>query len=84
MYFTPRLIECQAFFSRDCAGGAPVVYSAYDKEGGIMKTMVRSVWFPVGLMVLGAGLVALGVWRGEAAVVLRKAIRICLECIGIG
>lgn len=25
-----------------------------------------------------------GVYRGEADVILSKAIRICLECIGIG
>ena len=28
--------------------------------------------------------IALGVIRGEVNVVLRKSIRICLECIGIG
>lgn len=27
---------------------------------------------------------AFGVWRGEHEIVLRKAINICLECIGIG
>jgi hypothetical protein len=39
-----------------------------------------------GLLLLGVGLALLlvGVMRGEAAIVLAKAIRICLECIGIG
>jgi len=32
----------------------------------------------------GITLVLLGLWQGEYTVTLNKAIRICLECIGIG
>lgn len=34
----------------------------------------------------GAGFLMMcyGIFRGEAAVVLTKAINICMECIGIG
>lgn len=33
---------------------------------------------------IGIAFMALGIYRGEMAAVLAKAIRICLECIGIG
>ena len=36
------------------------------------------------LLGLGAVFIVLGILRGEPAVILQKAIRICLECIGIG
>ena len=36
------------------------------------------------LLLLAVRFVALGVWRGEAEVVFRKAVNICLECIGLG
>ena len=38
----------------------------------------------IGLLLLAAVFVVLGIVREEAAVVLQKAVNICLECIGIG
>ena len=36
------------------------------------------------LLVVGIVMLCFGVWRGEAAMVLSKAIKLCLECVGIG
>jgi len=36
------------------------------------------------LLILAITLLAIGVWRGEAEIVLRKAVNICTECIGLG
>lgn len=47
-----------------------------------MKTKARAL--PYLLVLLGAGFLALGVWRGEVLLVLSRATNICLECIGIG
>lgn len=37
----------------------------------------------LGALILAVGCIALGAARGEVAIVLRKAVRICLECIGV-
>jgi hypothetical protein len=39
---------------------------------------------PFAVCAIGIAFIVIGVSRGEAATVLMKAIRICLECIGIG
>ena len=38
----------------------------------------------VPLAVLGAAFVGIGIALGENEIVLRKAVNICLECIGLG
>ncbi len=44
-----------------------------------------SVFTPRNLLVAGGFiLIALGIWSGEAGIVFEKAIRVCLECIGLG
>jgi len=36
------------------------------------------------VLLIGAGLLVFGVLRGETTDILRKAVFVCLECIGIG
>ena len=37
-----------------------------------------------GLTLLGAVCLLLGILRGEDTVVWRKAVNVCMECIGLG
>lgn len=49
-----------------------------------MERLYSSRWFGVGVAVLGLAMMGFGIYRGELAVVFKKAVSICLECIGIG
>ena len=53
-------------------------------EGVINLSHVKKAVAQVILLAAGAAMLCFGVWRGEAATVLSKAIKLCLECVGIG
>ena len=40
--------------------------------------------FQIVLLICGAAMLCYGAWRGEVETVFSKAIRLCLECVGIG
>ncbi len=48
-----------------------------------MTVFKRNRWAVV-LLVLAVVFLAVGVGRGEAETVYRKAVQICMECIGLG
>ena len=48
------------------------------------KVTLRSSGITILLLTIGIAFLAIGIWRKEHAIVMAKAINICLECIGIG
>ena len=44
----------------------------------------RTKWTGRIIFVIAIAMMAVGIARGEASVVLTKAINICMQCIGIG
>ena len=48
------------------------------------KNIFHYKWIKVLLLVIGVIFMSRGIWREEYAIVMSKAINICLECIGIG
>jgi hypothetical protein len=48
-----------------------------------MKRFLKG-WGGWVLLALGIVFIFIGIFRGEPGLILQKAIRICLECIGIG
>ena len=61
-------------------------YDSDRKPERVMKKMSHAKKTTVQIILLAAAIAMLcfGAWRGEAATVLSKAIKLCLECVGIG
>lgn len=54
------------------------------KKGVTELIQSKKAVFQVVLLICGAAMLCYGAWRGETETVLSKAIRLCLECVGIG
>jgi len=44
-----------------------------------MRFILRAVIIAAGLLFM-----CIGIWQGELTAIMRKAVVICMECIGIG
>ena len=49
-----------------------------------MKQKIKNALPTALLLAVAAALIIVGTSQGQAAAVLAKAVRICLECVGIG
>lgn len=49
-----------------------------------MREWLVTRWKGLGAAAIGLAMMGYGIFRGELAVVFAKAVKICLECIGIG
>lgn len=55
------------------------------KQKGVIRVFrAKKAVAQVLLIAAGIAMVCFGALRGEAGAVLSKAIRLCLECVGIG
>ena len=58
---------------------------SWDKQKGVIRVFrAKKAVVQVLLIAAGIAMVCFGSLRGEAGAVLSKAIRLCLECVGIG
>ena len=53
-------------------------------ERSVRLFKTKKAVFQAILLIVGVAMVGFGAFRGEVDIVLGKAVRLCLECVGIG
>lgn len=72
------------FAAKPFALAPGLCYNLTEKKGGSAMRNKKTRLAQAGLLILAAGLIALGTRSGEVQTVFVKATRICMECIGLG
>ena len=52
--------------------------------GGQKVIFLKKNGCTLALLAIGMAFVCIGIARGEAEVVFRRAVNVCMECIGLG
>lgn len=60
------------------------MWKTIERKGVIKMDIQKKTAMQIGLLLLAFGMIGYGIWRGETDIVLGKAIKLCLECVGIG
>lgn len=48
------------------------------------REVMKKVVIQAGILCVAVCMIVYGISRGESAIILNKAVNICLECIGLG
>ena len=59
-------------------------YNADKMKGVFSLLRAKKAIFQGLLLIVGVAMLCFGAMRGEVDTVLSKAVRLCLECVGIG
>ena len=59
------------------------VYWYHQITGGKQMALKKAA-VQVLLLLIGIAMLVFGIWRDEAQTVFSKALRLCMECVGLG